>query len=152
MTAPLTTGRLGRPGFLVDRQRRELSSGSAIDAEVIAERGYRSVGRPTPGDDESRRLLARLNIPGWTYREDSDFPGLLIPMYGPTGQLVGHQWKPRRPVRNRDGKAMKYASPKGSPNRLDVHPRNGRYIGLRFAGHQSLTMRSQLAMDDHETE
>jgi uncharacterized protein DUF3854 len=45
-------------------------------------------------------------------------------MYGPTGQLVSHQWKPRRPVRNRDGKPMKYASPKGCPNRLDVHPRN----------------------------
>jgi hypothetical protein len=124
VTAPPTTGRSGRPGFLFDGHRRELLSGSAIDAEVVAERGYRSVGRPTPGDGESRRLLARLSIPGWAYSEDSDFPGLLIPLYGPTGQLVGHQWKPRRPVRNRDGKPMKYASPKGSPNRLDVHPRN----------------------------
>jgi hypothetical protein len=86
------------------------------------------VGRPTPGDDEPRRLLARLSIPGWAYREDSDFPGLLIPSYGPTGQLVGQQWKPRRPVRNWDGKPMKYASPKGSPNRLDVHPCNVRYM------------------------
>ncbi|MDP9430622.1 MAG: phage/plasmid primase, P4 family [Actinomycetota bacterium] len=31
-------------------------------------------------------------------------------------------------MRNRDGKGMKYASPKGSPNRLDVHPRNVRYM------------------------
>ena len=65
---------------------------------------------------------------GWAFKEDSDFPGLLIPLYGPTGQPVGYQWKPRRPVRNRDGKPMKYALPKGSPNRLDVHPRNVRYM------------------------
>ena len=45
-------------------------------------------------------------------------------MYGPTGQRVSCQWKPRRPVPNRDGKPMKYASPKGQGSRLDVHPRN----------------------------
>jgi P4 family phage/plasmid primase-like protien len=128
VTASQITARLNHAGFLFDGHRRELSSESAIDSEVIAERGYRSVGRPTSGDDEPRRRLARLGIPGWAYREDSDFPGLLIPMYGPTGQLVSHQWKPRRPVRNRDGKPMKYASPKGCPNRLDVHPRNVRYM------------------------
>lgn len=103
--------------------RRELEA-SAIAPEVIAERGYRSIRQPTTGDDQPRRLLARLGIPSWATSEDSYFPGLLIPMYGPTGDLVGHQWKPQRPVSNRDGKPMKYASPKGSPNRLDVHPRN----------------------------
>ena len=44
-------------------------------------------------------------------------------MYGPTGQRVSVQWKPRRPV-NHNGKPIKYASPKGQTNRLDVHPRN----------------------------
>jgi P4 family phage/plasmid primase-like protien len=45
-------------------------------------------------------------------------------MYGPTGARVSAQWKPRIPVPNRDGKKMKYASPKGQASRLDVHPRN----------------------------
>jgi hypothetical protein len=128
VTASHITARRNRAGFLFAGHRRELSSESAIDGEVIAERGYQSVMRPTPGSDEPRRLLARLGLPTWAFKEDSDFPGLLIPMYGPTGQLVSFQWKPRRPVRNRDGKPMKYASPKGSPSRLDVHPRNVRYM------------------------
>jgi hypothetical protein len=60
-----------------------------------------------------------LRIPNWAHNSDTDFAGLLIPMYGPTGRRVSYQWKPRRPV---GGK--KYASPKGHTNRLDVHPRN----------------------------
>ena len=45
-------------------------------------------------------------------------------MYGPTGQRVSCQWKPRVAVPNRDGKKQRYASPKGQTSRLDVHPRN----------------------------
>ena len=112
-----------RGAFLFDGARRELEQDSVIAPAVIAERGYRSISRPTPGDDGPRRELTRLGIPTWATRDDADFPGLLIPMWGPTGQLVSYQWKPRRPVRNRDGKPMKYASRKGTPNRLDVHPR-----------------------------
>lgn len=112
------------PGrFLLDPARRELVEGSAIDPAVIAERGYESIHRPTNGDQRPRQQLNALNIPGWATREDRYFPGLLIPMYGPTGQRVSCQWKPKLPV-PRDGKPMKYASPKGQTNRLDVHPRN----------------------------
>ncbi|MBL7487375.1 DUF3854 domain-containing protein [Frankia sp. AgB1.9] len=110
--------------FLLDGHRRELVEQSAIDAAVAAERGYASVGRPTPGDDRERRKLARLNIPKWAYEEDRYFPGLLIPVFGPTGELVTHSWKPRTPVVGKDGKPRKYASARGQASRIDCHPRN----------------------------
>lgn len=110
--------------FLFDPARRELEQGSSIDPAVIAERGYESIHRPTSGDQRERQRLTRLGIPTWATKEDSYFPGLLIPIFGPTGQRVSYQWKPRIPVPNRDGNKMKYASPKGQTSRLDVHPRN----------------------------
>jgi putative DNA primase/helicase len=109
--------------FLFDFARRGLEE-SSIDPAVTAERGYESIHRPTNGDSRQRDRLRSLGIPNWATREDSYFPGLLIPMYGTTGARVSYQWKPRRPVPNRDGKEMKYASPKGQTSRLDVHPRN----------------------------
>jgi P4 family phage/plasmid primase-like protien len=114
-----------RPGpFLLDPHRRELEQESAIDPAVIAERRYESIHRPSTGDKRSRERLQALQIPTWAIKEDSYFPGLLIPMHGPTGRKVSYQWKPRRPVPNRDGKPMKYASPRGQTSRIDVHPRN----------------------------
>jgi putative DNA primase/helicase len=110
--------------FLVDGHRRELVEDSAIDPAVVAERGYKTITRPSSGDNRARLTLGRLNIPTWATREDRYFPGLLIPMFGPTGNRVSSQWKPRVPVPNRDGKAMKYTSPRGQSSRLDVHPRN----------------------------
>jgi hypothetical protein len=110
--------------FLFDFHRRELVEESAIDPDVIAERGWESIHRPTNGDQRQRERLRRLGIPTWATKEDSYFPGLYIPMFGLTGQRVSCQWKPRTPVPNRDGKKMKYASPKGQTSRLDVHPRN----------------------------
>src|SRR5215207_3672770 len=91
-----------------------------IDPDVIAERGYASIHPPSNGDQRQRQRLQALKIPSWAIREDRFFPGILMPMYGPTGQRVSCQWKPKNPVRNRDGKPQKYASPKGQTNRLDV--------------------------------
>src|SRR5215217_153927 len=110
--------------FLLDPHRRELVEESSIDPEVVAERGYESIHRPSAGDKRSRERLHALQIPTWAIKEDSYFPGLLIPMYGPTGRRVSYQWKPKRPVPNRDGKPMKYASPRGRTSRIDVHPRS----------------------------
>ena len=90
------TGPAKSSPFLFDPARRELVEESAIDRHVIAERGYESIHRPTNGDQRSRQRLESLKIPTWATREDSYFPGLLIPMYGPTGKRVSVQWKPRR--------------------------------------------------------
>ena len=82
----------GRPGpFLLDPHRRELEQESAIDPAVIAERGHESIHRPTNGDARQRHRLRTLDIPTWAIKEDSYFPGILIPMYGPTGRKVSYQ-------------------------------------------------------------
>lgn len=106
--------------------RRELAIDSAIDPEVIAERGYNTMERPNrqdPSDPScSRNLLKRMGFPSWSTGEDYYFPGLHIPQYSPSGVRYAGQWKPFRAVANREGKKMRYASSKG-PSRLDVHPR-----------------------------
>lgn len=107
--------------------RTELEQGSAIDPEVIRERGYTTVGRPNSSlldawGRNTREALQAMGFPSWSTREDYYFPGMLIPHYTPRGDRYAGQWKPFRPVPNRDGKPMKYASAKG-PARIDVHPR-----------------------------
>lgn len=121
--ADFTTQQSTAQDGLFDNHRRELVQDSVIDPAVIAERGYRSIGRPTRNDQRPREELKRLGIPTWATSEDWYFPGLLIPMYRATGELVSHQFKPNSPVPNRDGKKMKYASTKGKSAVLDVHPR-----------------------------
>lgn len=108
---------------LFDNHRRELLDESGIAEDVVAERGYRSMSRPTNTHNEPREELKAKGIPTWATAEDYYFPGLLIPLWDATGHLVSYQWKPKAPVVNRDGKKMKYASAKGRPSVLDVHPR-----------------------------
>lgn len=103
--------------------REELVTASAIDADVMRERGYTSVSRPSRNDSRPRERLCALGIPSWAIDEDRYFPGLLIPLWDASGRRVSHQWKPRVAVANRDGKYMKYASVKGRSAVLDVHPR-----------------------------
>lgn len=103
--------------------RRELHVASAIDPEVTRERGYETITRPSTADQRPRQRMEELNIPTWATKEDRFFPGILIPIWGPTGRVVSHQFKPRVPATNREGKGMKYASAKGQSSRLDVHPR-----------------------------
>jgi P4 family phage/plasmid primase-like protien len=110
--------------YLSDPHRSELVEQSAIDPAVVAERGYETITRPSNADQRQRERLNSLRIPTCATKESRYFPGVLIPMFGPTGLKVSYQWKPRIPVPNRDGMPMKYASPRGLANRLDVHPRN----------------------------
>jgi P4 family phage/plasmid primase-like protien len=116
--------------------REELIQASGIDPDVVAERGYVTVDRPVltggavqqipgvPGavGTNTREILSRLGFPSWSLREAYFFPGLWIPQYAPSGTKYAGQWKPARPIRDRNGKLQKYASAKGSA-RLDVHPR-----------------------------
>lgn len=107
--------------------RKELIEDSSIALDVIAERGYVTVGRPDGSlrdahGRDTREMLRSLGFPGWATQENYMYPGLHIPMYTPRGQRLPGQWKPRNPVPGPDGKRMRYASAK-SPSRLDVHPR-----------------------------
>jgi P4 family phage/plasmid primase-like protien len=112
---------------LSETHRRELVDESAIHTDVIAERGYVTVGRPNAGlrdayGRDTREQLKALGFPSWAIREDYYFPGLHIPQYTPSGTRYAGQFKPFRAVPGRDGKPQRYASAKGQA-KLDVHPR-----------------------------
>lgn len=97
---------------LADRHLRELGGGSGISEDVIKARGYETVTDP-----------ARLASLGFSKRQQRSADGLLIPMYGPSGDVVTHQFKPDKPRKNPDnGKTIKYESPKGSTVHIDVPP------------------------------
>jgi Domain of unknown function (DUF3854) len=104
---------------LTTAHRDELEHGSAIDPAVIAERGYRSV--------RDRKELAALGGLFPSARATS-FPGLFIPMFRATGERISSQFKPAKPITIKKRK-VKYLSPRGFANHLDVHPRNRARIG-----------------------
>ena len=74
---------------LSDNHRRELERASAIDTSVITERGYQTLR------EVDRSRLAALGI---SVRANDAFPGLLLPMFRATGELISHQFKPLKPI------------------------------------------------------
>lgn len=105
------------PQYVSDAHRMELAGSVISDAQVLA-RGYRTLD----GSDEDRAGLKEIRIPRWAWRDESAYPGLLIPLYRVTGERIGYQWKPAVPQEAPGGKREKYASQSGTPNRLDVPP------------------------------
>jgi hypothetical protein len=103
-------------GQLSDHHLEELNA-SEIAPEHRDARGYETLY----GTDEDRARLREENIPVWAWREDSAFPGLLIPIWRVTGERIGAQFKPAVPQALGD-KAVKYATPHGKASRLDVPP------------------------------
>lgn len=101
---------------LSPEHREELNS-SRIDSALIEQRGYLTV------DTDARDKLRAARIPPWAIRDDSAFPGLVLPMYRVTGEYIGLQFKPAVP-QHKPGKEkpVKYATPAGMGNRLDVPP------------------------------
>lgn len=89
-------------------QHQALLEGSAINADVATARGYRSIGRA-----EAREL-------GFTGAQAR--PGLLIPLWRVDGEPGGYQLRPNEPRLDREGRAIKYETPKGQANILDVPP------------------------------
>jgi hypothetical protein len=83
---------------------------SAISIDVVAKRGYRSMG--------SRYDLPELEALGFT-KAQARIPGLLIPLHGIDGEIRGYQYRPDSP-REKDGKPIKYETPRGQKNILDI--------------------------------
>jgi len=81
---------------------------SDISDDVIAARGYRTIRRRSEVPDAFADWQRRL--------------GLLVPTHSPDGQTKGHQLKPNKPIRRRDGSAPKYETPTDSTITLDVNP------------------------------
>jgi len=95
---------------LLTEHFRHLNEGSGISADVIRERGYRSL----LGKSELEKL-------GFTPAQQRS-PGVLIPLWSVDGKEAGYQFRPDHPRTNRN-KPTKYESPTGSSNRVDCPPR-----------------------------
>lgn len=109
--------------------RHMLGTASAISDEVIAARGYYTVSRDSADSTGSRDLLKGFGIPRWARSSDTQYPGLLIPMYQPTGERASVQYRPDKSVKDPEtGKYRKYAAAVGKASVLDVHPHNTRRI------------------------
>ena len=84
---------------------------SAVSEDVAQERGYRSI--------TDKAELARLGF----RKYQCVLPGLLVPLHGVDGLQWGYQYRADRARTDSDGKSVKYDSPQGQANRLDVPPR-----------------------------
>ena len=94
---------------LAAHHRAMLEQESSITPEVIEARGYRTV--------ETKAELETLGFG----RAQRNVPGLLLPIYAPSGEISLYQFRPDEP-RIKDRKPVKYETPGGSRLALDVHP------------------------------
>lgn len=93
--------------------RQQVLKQSGVDKKVAAGRGYVTVTDPAC-------LVAEGYGPKVAHRV---VPGLLIPLFSPTGERIGSTFKPDSPrIDKRTGKAVKYEKPQGSRNIVDCHP------------------------------
>ena len=90
---------------LSDSHRRMLFEESGIDPAVAEERGYYTARR-------------RSEVPG-AFKDYQRKPGLVVPMFSPDGETVGHQLRPDKPRKG----GPKYETPGGISPVVDVHPR-----------------------------
>jgi hypothetical protein len=96
--------------ILAEHHKKMLIEESSIDPKVVEARGYRTV------DIQSE--LMRL---GFSERQCNK-PGLLVPVYSPTGDIATYQYRPDKPRIDKKGRPVKYETPSGSRMVLDVHP------------------------------
>jgi hypothetical protein len=89
--------------------QRMLLLESSISRAVVETRGYRTV-----------ETKAELKGRGFSDVQ-RNVPGLLVPIYSPRGEISNYQFRPDEP-RIKDGKPVKYETPRGSRMTLDVHP------------------------------
>ncbi|MCA1713291.1 MAG: DUF3854 domain-containing protein [Actinobacteria bacterium] len=103
-------------GLRLFEQHAELLRASAIPVSVANERAYTTVD-----------TKARLTELGFSSQQTS-VPGLLIPLLDMVGNTIGFQYRPDQP-RERGGKTVKYETPPGQANHLDVPPGVGALLG-----------------------
>jgi hypothetical protein len=91
---------------------------SAISIEVIKERGYKTAMGKTA-----------LREAGFSPAQQR-VPGILIPLHGVNGEVIGHQYRPDNPRQDpKRQRTIKYENPRGSSIRLDVPPRCLKQLG-----------------------
>ena len=98
------------PALLVEHLAHLKSS--ALTVDIIRERGYRSVLGKQP------------LIEAHFSRAQQRPPGILIPLHGVDGTIIGYQYRPDHPREDRArGRAIKYENPTGASVRIDIPPR-----------------------------
>jgi hypothetical protein len=96
---------------LLQEHFEHLHTGSGISVGVIRERGYRSI----LGKAELEKL-------GFSPSQQR-IPGILVPLWGVDGEVVGYQYRPDHPRSDQRNRPIKYESVPGSSNHLDCPPR-----------------------------
>ena len=96
--------------ILSDQHQRMLEIESAITAEVIQARGYRTIEDPEE----------LLNLGYQDYQAIT--PGLLLPLYDMLGKISSYQYRPDHPRKNAEGKLVKYETREGHRQVLDANP------------------------------
>lgn len=94
----------------------EMLAASGITPEHAAARGYETIRDP--------RRLAELRIAKAGQRTQ----GLLVPQRRVDGSIWGYQYRPDHP-RERNGKVVKYETPLGQRNGIDIPPGVGPKLG-----------------------
>jgi len=89
-------------------QHAALLAASAISPEVARQRGYRSI--------DVKKRLEELGFE----RYQRNVPGLLIPLHRADGSVWGYQYRPDTPRVTRAGTVVKYETPAGQRNGIDV--------------------------------
>lgn len=91
-------------------QHAEMLAASGVTPEHAAARGYVSV--------DTKRRLENLQIT----KAGRNVPGLLVPQRAADGSVWGYQYRPDQPRVNEAGKPVKYETPTGQRNGIDVPP------------------------------
>ncbi len=98
-------------------QHAQMLAASGITPEHANARGYRSV--------DTKKRLERIGVTLAGRR----VPGLLVPQLRVDGSTWGYQYRPDSPRSNGQGKPVKYETPVGQCNGLDVPPGVGPMLG-----------------------
>src|SRR4051812_6132057 len=103
-------------GISIFPQHAEMLVASGVTPERARARGYVSV--------DTKKRLDGIGVT----KAGRNVPGLLIPSLRADGSTWGFQYRPDRPRTNGDGKPIKYETPVGQRNGLDVPPGVGQSL------------------------